>query len=238
MGVELEMKGLLPNECSFDRTVCGLVLVGRSSLQYNLLARLLERDIGVQCVVASIDDPRLTGGMLGTVCLLDVGTIPVEDLEKQFECLCSEASKLAAVALINADPSINFDCLLHWQKVQGLFYRDTSEEQFVRGVRALLGNECWLPRKMLARHLELTRGPNRLFAPKDVGLTRKETETLRAMVSGAKNSDIAHTLHVSPHTVKTHIYNLFRKINVRNRVQAVSWAVMNFDHSIQNEADL
>ena len=45
--------------------------------------------------------------------------------------------------------------------------------------------------------------------------------------AGAKNEQIAEELHISPNTVKTHIYNIFKKIGVPNRLQAALWAVKN-----------
>ncbi|EAB6064295.1 transcriptional regulator CsgD, partial [Salmonella enterica subsp. enterica] len=41
---------------------------------------------------------------------------------------------------------------------------------------------------------------------------------------GASNNEIARSLFISENTVKTHLYNLFKKIAVKNRTQAVSWA--------------
>lgn len=52
-------------------------------------------------------------------------------------------------------------------------------------------------------------------------LTRQQTRVLRAMVNGAANKQIAHELHISEATVKSHVSAIFRKLGVQNRVQAI-----------------
>jgi LuxR family transcriptional regulator of csgAB operon len=59
------------------------------------------------------------------------------------------------------------------------------------------------------------------------GLTAREVQILAMVAVGSKNEDIADKLCISPHTVKTHIYNIFKKINVPNRLQAALWAANN-----------
>lgn len=60
-------------------------------------------------------------------------------------------------------------------------------------------------------------------------LTRREQEILSQLTSGESNSVIASRLHLSEHTVKNHIYNIFRKIGVKNRLQASNWAKLHLE---------
>ncbi|MCK7131563.1 LuxR C-terminal-related transcriptional regulator, partial [Enterobacter roggenkampii] len=55
-------------------------------------------------------------------------------------------------------------------------------------------------------------------------LFNKAKEILNKLRIGASNIEIARSLFISENTVKTHLYNLFKKIAVKNRTQAVSWA--------------
>ena len=55
-------------------------------------------------------------------------------------------------------------------------------------------------------------------------LTKREQEILAELTNGEPNSIIASRLHLSEHTVKNHMYNIFRKIGVKNRLQASNWA--------------
>jgi DNA-binding NarL/FixJ family response regulator len=55
-------------------------------------------------------------------------------------------------------------------------------------------------------------------------LTRREIDILRALSTGLTNAMIADTLCLSPHTVKTHVLHIFKKIKVTNRLMAAQWA--------------
>lgn len=55
----------------------------------------------------------------------------------------------------------------------------------------------------------------------DFGLTRRERELLELVYQGKSNKEIADLLFLSESTVKTHVYNIFRKMEVKNRVEAI-----------------
>jgi DNA-binding CsgD family transcriptional regulator len=54
------------------------------------------------------------------------------------------------------------------------------------------------------------------------GITPREREIISLVITGRSNREITDELFISPETVKKHIYNAYRKIGVRNRVQLVN----------------
>ncbi len=57
-----------------------------------------------------------------------------------------------------------------------------------------------------------------------LGISPREMEVLSALASGQSNKEIARSLSVSPNTIKTHIANLFEKLDVDRRVRAIEKA--------------
>lgn len=52
-------------------------------------------------------------------------------------------------------------------------------------------------------------------------LTTRETYILQILTEGLDNKEIANILHISTHTVKAHISMILKKLNAKNRTQAV-----------------
>ena len=61
-------------------------------------------------------------------------------------------------------------------------------------------------------------------AQASLGLTGQEVRVLERLAAGQSNKEIARTLGLSPHTVKTHLAHLFAKLDVARRTQAVGKA--------------
>lgn len=198
-----------------------VVIVGTSSLQNKLLAKLIEQRTGYACVIRRPD--HLNGFLAapGGLVLADAA-----DLDAVLPMLYAGEVR-SDVAIINAEDGLSFDRIISAPGVKGVFFSGASEEHLVKGIEAIFRGDYWLSRRLLCAHLERTRKAHPPLPNGTATLTRKETETLRLLASGNTTAHIARGLNVSPHTVKTHIYNLFRKIGVTNRVQAIHWASQN-----------
>ncbi|HEY7197368.1 MAG TPA: response regulator transcription factor [Gaiellaceae bacterium] len=62
------------------------------------------------------------------------------------------------------------------------------------------------------------------FAPEEAGLTPREVEILQLAAEGLSNAQVARRLWVTEQTVKFHLSNIYRKLDVANRTEASRWA--------------
>jgi DNA-binding NarL/FixJ family response regulator len=69
--------------------------------------------------------------------------------------------------------------------------------------------------------------PALALAENSPGLTRREMEILRLVAEGHSNAQLARMLWVTEQTVKFHLSNIYRKLDVGNRTEASRWAQLN-----------
>jgi DNA-binding CsgD family transcriptional regulator len=69
------------------------------------------------------------------------------------------------------------------------------------------------------------RTPEADWPGRDRGLTPRESEALILLAQGLTNRAIAKAMYVSIDTVKTHLRNVYRKLNLRNRAEAVAYTL-------------
>lgn len=102
----------------------------------------------------------------------------------------------------------------------GFFYRFDAAERFVEALRDL---PACRPAAPGGPPVAFVRPGSACDAAEGHPLSPREFHILFLMAGGLHNSDIAAHLAISGHTVRTHLYNIFRKIRVRSRVQASLW---------------
>jgi len=99
----------------------------------------------------------------------------------------------------------------------GYLLKDAEPDELLRGIRAAARGESPLDPK--AASTVLTRTGDRAAE-----LTEREEEVLRLVGAGMPNKLIALRLGISEKTVKSHLTNIFHRLDVTDRTQAALWA--------------
>ena len=201
-----------------------ILLIGKQNSHNNLLSGYLSSKLDCQCPCFAIEQLDTIHGNLikdNVILLIDaVGQLAgglVEALD-----ILSQSFAAAKVAFFNVDVNIPCEKLLLWPHVRGIFYDDANENNILNGVKHISTGKYWLPRRVTAQFMEhLHSTPGIRYAPVNQ-LTKRESHILELICNGNSNIEIAEDLNVSISTVKTHTYNLFKKLNVSNRVQAAN----------------
>ena len=110
--------------------------------------------------------------------------------------------------------------------VDGYILKDSESSELKKAINAVINGESYIQPKLIPAL------NNRLVA-RDVDkdkidlLTGRELEVLIQVANGKFNKEIATSLNISERTVKNHISNIFKKIEVSDRTQAAVFAIKN-----------
>ena len=111
--------------------------------------------------------------------------------------------------------------------VRGFFYEHDPLHVFPKGIAVIFNGQLWASRRILSKTILDIQHKDIVTKKEAQILTPREAEILSMAAGGATNEQIADELFISANTVRTHIYNIFKKINVPNRLQASLWAAKN-----------
>jgi DNA-binding NarL/FixJ family response regulator len=111
--------------------------------------------------------------------------------------------------------------------VSGYVLKDSSFEELLKNIRAAYNNEALVSPPIAAALMSYVAelvgfdpaGEQELCAPQT--LTRREREVLSLVQQGLTNQEIAESLVIELGTVKNHVHNILRKLNVNSRRDAV-----------------
>lgn len=127
--------------------------------------------------------------------------------------------------IINGPESTQTSELLTLGHLRGFFLIDENLSTFVEGVKKISQGGFHMPEHISAQLLRYYQSVLlRHTEPSFTNLTQREIEVLQYLKEGISNNDLADQLFVSEHTVKSHLYKIFRKLRVKNRTQAIEWA--------------
>jgi DNA-binding NarL/FixJ family response regulator len=102
----------------------------------------------------------------------------------------------------------------------GYLLKDTQAEALCQAIKAAAAGQVQLTPKAAARLMQAISTPESPEA-----LTERETEVLRLLAQGQSNKQIAHSLHNTEQTIKTHVSRILSKLGVQSRTQATLYAI-------------
>jgi len=110
----------------------------------------------------------------------------------------------------------------------GYLLKDAPSQQVVDAIHSVSNGQSVFHSSMTKKFLGLSLNRSELepVKTKDI-LTEREKEVLNCLVQGMSNKEIAQDLFISDKTVKIHVSNIFKKLDVKSRSQVVIYAVQN-----------
>jgi DNA-binding NarL/FixJ family response regulator len=135
----------------------------------------------------------------------------------------------SALVMINCNPDDEVKKKLIKLGVKGFLPKNISKDNMKKAFNTILSGQIWVSRKvaheLLTELLEQTSKRHYVSPRNPYNLSNREIEILQAIASGLSNCAISEKLFISEKTVKAHINNLFKKMSVKSRTQAVKKAV-------------
>ena len=220
-------KGLIKPEPADGKTI---FVIGPSRLQNQIVARFLEREIGIACQGEDdVSQIPFDGGdgEAPAMVLVDCQGKKPQQLLAELRSFDGNRLSGCPVVLFNVSPNLGIEEDYVQAGVEGFFYDSDTMDIFLKGVEAVFNGEMWLSRRIMMQCIRKGRNRDNFVGNKSALLTPRQTEIIALVAIGAANEEIADKLCISNHTVKVHLYNIFKKINVSNRLQAAFWAAKN-----------
>jgi DNA-binding NarL/FixJ family response regulator len=215
-----------PDQSMVSVLICDKLLVVRNGLR-----ALLEREPGVE--VIDTTDSGAHAIALARRVRLDVVVAGLElvglsgaDLIRQLTRPGhGPAPRVIVYSMSDADEDVRE--VLH-AGASGVLFKDAGREELVYAIRAVASGEAMLAPAVARRLVDwFRRGdtePEATLTEVVETLTPREREVLRLLAQGMQPEDIAGELFIGVTTVRTHIYRLRGKLDLKDRAQLVSFA--------------
>ncbi len=189
------------------------------------LARLLEGDPRVQVVAQAVDGldvVKKAGTVKPDVILMDL-KMPHLDGVEATRRIVAEHPEIKVLILTTFDTDSYVLNALR-AGASGYVLKDAQVDSIISSILAVMSGERVMASTVANRVLDMLSGTS---TPKEFydGLTAREVEILKEIATGQANKQIARRLGISEKTVRNHVSNMYEKLHIYDRSQAILYAV-------------
>ncbi len=198
-------------------------VVGPRRLENELLVNFIRTETGAECLVTGFDEIESylteTAQEPFRLFLIDYRESRLKEVLKQAS-LNGNGSPLSRrlISLFGSGKSKDAAIRKSRDSACGLLYGCDSVTGLLKWIYRLFSDEDTSANSLI-EYAEVMGQDISSSCP----LTWRELQLLMLMTEGLRNREIANRIGISSHTVRTHLYNSFGKIEARNRVEASSW---------------
>lgn len=149
------------------------------------------------------------------------------DLYKSVENITAENKDIKIIIIGNSYDIVDIRKLFN-KGIKSYLDKNSRYDEFLKSIQALLQNEIYIcdhAKERMLHFISNEQGKSNLNI-KDP-LTRREMEILKLICNGLSSKDISENLFISINTVETHRKRILLKLNVKNSVGVVKYAIEN-----------
>jgi DNA-binding NarL/FixJ family response regulator len=167
----------------------------------------------------------------GAADVILLGTSQVENISSAVAILevLPERYKNAKVIVITQKPGYNEVISLFREGVKGILCNSNLRfDLLCKSVRCVHEGQIWASNEQLAYLVSSVSRPTSTDVTDSHGrplLTAREQQVLHLLADGLSNYELATVLRLSEHTVKNHLFRIYDKLGVSNRMEAVLYAL-------------
>ncbi len=200
------------------------------------LVKLLELDAEIEVVGQAVNGRSavdLVGELTPDVVLMDINMPGLNGIEATRQ-IRQDYPHTSVLALTIHDDEEYIAEMIR-AGARGYILKDSEPSSVIAAISRVAGGESFFPSNLMEKVMERF---HRLVAintedyssvepilPGFEELTKRELEVIQCIVNGMSNKEIASSLFISEKTVKNHVTNLLRKLDVLDRTQAAVYAV-------------
>lgn len=164
---------------------------------------------------------QLTKELMPDIILMDIQMPVMDGLEATKRIKLEFPYVKIVMITVSDDITDLFDALK--KGAQGFLLKNIDSASWYTYLRAFALDEVPMSKEIAFQILK-EFPQNKETVEKNMPLSNRELEILKLVAIGLVNRDIAETLYISEHTVKSHLKNILSKLHLDNRVQLTSYA--------------